>query len=61
MVSDQDKIWLSRRYPGLTTNDKGVSGVIEFAATYNEEIHRFQILEENICDEVWRSEIKRKL
>jgi hypothetical protein len=52
MVTDQDKIWLSQHYSELTTNNTGVSGAIEFAATYNEQTHRFQILEDDIIDEV---------
>jgi len=52
MVTDQDKIWLSQHYSELTSNNTGVSGAIEFAATYNEQTHRFQIIEDDIFDEV---------
>lgn len=52
MISENDKIWLSEKYPKLVTNDKGIDGIIEFSATYNFETNRFLILEKDTVNEV---------
>ena len=54
MLTKQDKIWLLQKYPGLVvdTNDKQLSGEVEFTGTYNEQSGRFLQIEKDTNDGV---------
>ena len=54
MLTKQYKIWLLQKYPGLVvdTNDKQLSGEVEFTGTYNEQSGRFLQIEKDTNDGV---------
>ena len=52
MLTDQDKTWLSEKHPGLALSEEGISGTIEFTATYNDQSNCFLVLEEGAADTV---------
>lgn len=49
MLTEEDKIWLSKNYPNLIySNEDGISGNLVLNATYNKELNRFLILGDNV-------------
>ncbi|MFA5127245.1 MAG: hypothetical protein WC465_04605 [Patescibacteria group bacterium] len=52
MISDQDKDWLSKYYPGLIVSGKEISGDIEFVANYNKDTDQFSILYNGTPDSI---------
>ncbi len=52
MLTEQDKAWLTNKYPELVIDADKISGEIEFTATYNEQIGRFLKIEEDTVDGV---------
>lgn len=52
MTNDFDKQWVAQKYPGLEITNEGISGVVEFTATYNKEINSFLILDREIDDTI---------
>lgn len=47
-VTNPDKKWLSEVYPDLKPNEDGISGHIEFSATYNQNSGQFFLAEKGI-------------
>jgi hypothetical protein len=41
MLTDEDKLWLREKHPGLAPVSEGVTGTIEFEAAYNKQSDRF--------------------
>lgn len=52
MLTEDDRTWIAVAYPNLVSETQRVSGSLAFTATYNEQIHRFQILGDGVDDRV---------
>jgi hypothetical protein len=52
MITTDDSRWLETTYPGLVAGGNGVTGTIQFTATYNSATNRFLTLRENAADDV---------
>lgn len=50
MTNVFDNQWIVQKYPGLAITDEGISGVVEFTATYNKETNSFLILDKETVD-----------
>lgn len=44
MLKASDRDWLARAFPGLTTTDAGLAGIIKFRAAFDSDSALFQIL-----------------
>ncbi len=44
-LTTKDKEWLNKRYPQLSLNDSGISGILEFTAVYDDKSGSFFIIE----------------
>jgi len=44
MLSEQDQLWLARRYPDLKTTADEIEGTIDVKAAFNRETNKFQVI-----------------
>jgi hypothetical protein len=48
MLTQEDKDWLSRHFPGLIVQEETIRGTLRIQGTYNPQTGRFQILGDGI-------------
>lgn len=48
LISDEEKSWLTKKYPNLKIHPDEISGIVEFTGNYNQEKDLFWVIDNNM-------------